>query len=323
MSDDITIISAPTGGSVSQTKTSDSGTIVTERRADGTESRYKINVKSEDTPAVNGSTINDLRNATAYANPNNQATPPSAPNPNDPTVEEILAYSEQPSDPRGRATSLSSTQNPSPVVAKFGKEDQRVRLRVPSFYLQGSCTGPSKGLLPNLLVQNGGIIFPYTPTITISHQASYDAKNLLHSNYAQYFYKSSSVSEINLTAKFTAQNEYEAEIILSVQHLGRVLTKMQYGSDEFAGAPPPVCELYGYGAYGFDRLPVGVTKFEMSYPVDVDYITLRNSDKFGSTSVPVMTEVTMNFVILYSKNEILGSSVNGLINNQDRLRGYI
>jgi hypothetical protein len=216
------------------------------------------------------------------------------------------------------AKTFGVPQNPTPVVATFGKKDQRFRLRVPSFYLQGPCTGPK-----SVLVQNGGIVFPYTPTISISHSASYDGKNLLHSNYTQYFYKSSSVSEITLTAKFTAQNEYEAEIILAVQHLGRALTKMQYGLDKNRGAPPPVCELFGYGMYGFDRLPVGVTKFEMSYPTDVDYIVLRKSENFGSTSVPVITDISMSFVILYSKQEILSSSVTGLINNGDRLGGYI
>jgi hypothetical protein len=319
MADSITNISAPTNGSVSQTMTSDSGQVVTERRADGTQRSYKINVPAEDIPVTNGSTtVVDKKNAKANARTDNQATPPI--NPSDPTVEEINSYSSSPN----RANPLAVLQNPRPVVAKFGKEDQRVRLRVPSSYLLGFCTGPTNfANSQGVLVQNGGIVFPYTPTISISHSASYDSKNLLHSNYTQYFYKSSSVSEITLTAKFTAQNEYEAEIILAVQHLGRALTKMQYGLDTYRGAPPPVCELFGYGMYGFDRLPVGVTKFEMSYPTDVDYIVLRKSQNFGSTSVPVVTEISMNFAILYSKNEILSSSVTGLINNGDRLKGYI
>lgn len=325
MPDDITTITPPTGGSVSQTVISDTGQVVTERSADGTQRSYRINVPAEDTPVVNGSTIVDLQNSQAYANPNNQARPDlNTTNSNEPTVAEINASSAPSLEPAGRFSSFSALQNPKPVVAKFSKEDQRVRLRVPSFYLQGPCAGPRKGFLPRgVLSQNGGIVFPYTPSITISHQANYDSKNLLHSNYTQYFYKSSFVSEITLTGKFTAQNEYEAEIILAVQHLGRVLTKMQYGPDEYRGAPPPVCELFGYGVYGFDRLPVGVIKFDMTYPTDVDYITLRKSENFGSTSVPVVTDITMNLIILYSKNEMLGSSVNGLINNGDRLKGYI
>lgn len=314
MSQDISNFNVPPGGSISQTETVDSGQIVTERRADGTQLRYKINVPAEDIPVVDSKNAVEENNQNANSNPNNivNRDPPK-----------LRGRFNSKVDPSLRSVPFPPT--PTPAVVNFNKQDKRVRIKVPSFYLNGICAGPIKNNTTELgiLAQNQGIVFPYTPSITVSHSASYDSKNVLHSNYAQYFYKSSSVSEINITGRFTAQNEYEAQIILAVQHLGRALTKMQYGNDEYAGAPPPVCELYGYGDYMFNSLPIGISEFSLTYPADVDYITLSTPNVFGNTSVPVSTEVTLKCVILYSKQEILGSSVNGYINNGDRLRGYL
>ena len=307
----ITNVPVPTGGSARQT----SGAGGETTSVDGTKRRYGSAVNDERIPFVNGSTAVDERNAKANASTSNivNTDPPAG----------TTSYNSQSKNLGPRIPPVAP--NPTPVVAKFSKQDQRVRLVVPSFYLTGVCEGPRKesSSPQGVLSQNRGIVFPYTPSITISHSASYDSKNVLHSNYTQYFYKSSSVSSIQITGKFTAQNEYEAQVILAVQNLGRALTKMQYGEDPYAGAPPPVCKLNGYGDYMFNYIPVGVESFSMTYPQDVDYITLSTPNLFGNTSVPVVTEVTIGLVILYSKAEILGSSVNGYINNNDRLRGYL
>lgn len=306
----ITNAPVPTNGSAQQTSRTGGETT----SLDGTKRRYGSIVNDESIPVVNGSTNVDESNAKANANPSNivNRAPPAG----------TKSFNSQPTSDGPRTPPVAP--NPTPVVAKFSKQDQRVRLVVPSFYLTGACEGPRKASSPQgVLLQNRGIVFPYTPSITVSHSASYDSKNVLHSNYTQYFYKSSSVSGIQITGKFTAQNEYEAQVILAVQNLGRALTKMQYGKDTYAGAPPPVCELYGYGDYMFNYIPVGVESFSMTYPQDVDYISLSTPNLFGNTSVPVVTEVTIGLVILYSKEEILGSSVNGYINNNDRLGGYL
>jgi hypothetical protein len=88
-------------------------------------------------------------------------------------------------------------------------KDLRVKLRVPNEYLRGPSAGPS-----NIIQKNGGILFPYTPTIAVDNQAQYAQQSPLHSIYPLYFYKNSTITPITITAKFTVQNEFEGAVLL-------------------------------------------------------------------------------------------------------------
>ena len=124
------------------------------------------------------------------------------------------------------------------------------------------------------LVATKGVIFPYTPTIGLSYNASYDPVELTHTNYKIFQYRNSSVGDISITADFTAQDTNEANYLLAVIHFFKSVTKMFYGKDNSppAGTPPPLCYLTGYGEYQFDSHPLVVTNFTYSLPSDVDYI---------------------------------------------------
>ena len=154
--------------------------------------------------------------------------------------------------------------------------DWRVRLSLaPSAnYLYMAAVAPDI-LLP--LQGTKGVVFPYTPAINMAYKANYDAAELTHSNYKMFFYKSSAVDDISLTADFTAQDTTEANYLLAVIHFFRSVTKMFYGKDgennqPKAGTPPPLCYLSGLGAFQFDNHPVAVTNFQYNLPNDVDYI---------------------------------------------------
>jgi hypothetical protein len=156
----------------------------------------------------------------------------------------------------------------SPASASWsGSKDMRMMLKVPPSYLSG----------PNMASEikaAGGIVFPYTPNVSYDTSASYGNSNPLHSNYTQYFFKNSSVSAINISGKFTVQNENEVNIWLSIVHLGRILTKMPFGNDTkfLAGSAPPVLRLQGYGTHVFENVPVAITSFKFDLPENVDYI---------------------------------------------------
>jgi len=216
----------------------------------------------------------------------------------------------------------SATPNiPTKAVAKFGHIDQRVRLIVPDSYLINQAAGPN-----GELKRNKGIIFPYTPTVSFDHNASYEGFNAVHSNYTQYFYKNSSVGDIKITAKFTAQNDIESQILLGVIHLLRALTKMKFGDDPNAGAPPPVCRLMGYGHYMLDRVPVVIKSFSHDLPESVDYFTVgadQNNFLYGSTSVPVFTTVNLTLAPVYSRREMLNGTVSGWLSDNQRVQGYL
>ena len=171
------------------------------------------------------------------------------------------------------------------VLAAQTKEanngDWRVRLSLApgADYLYNAT--PNGILAP--LKNTGGVIFPYTPRITTSYNANYTPTDLTHSNYKNYFYQNSSVGEISIEAKFTAQDTNEAAYLLAVIHFFRSVTKMFYGQDSQRGAPPPLVFLTGYGEYQFNQHPCVVSSFTYSMPDGVDYIRARSVNINGAS----------------------------------------
>lgn len=123
------------------------------------------------------------------------------------------------------------------------------------------------------LKSTNGVIFPYTPSVTVQHTARYSSQPLTHSNYNNFFYEGSEVSSINITGEFTVQNQNEAKYFLAALYFFRAVTKMFYGdSGKYQGSPPPIVYLDGYGAHYLPHVPCVVTSFQHTMPPDVDYI---------------------------------------------------
>ena len=186
------------------------------------------------------------------------------------------------------------------IVSRFPSagSDPRVKISDPSGRI--SRLG---GALAPLSKTDYKVVFPYTPEITINHQANYQEMNPTHSNYEYLFYQNSVVSEINISAVFTARNAEDAEYVLAVQHFFRSATKMFSGSDDIAGLPPIVCRLEGHGDLQFSYVPVVITGLNVTLPSDVDYIS-ATSTRSNTGRVPTMQ--TMNIVAkpIYSRNRI-------------------
>ena len=155
-------------------------------------------------------------------------------------------------------------------------EDWRVRLRLApgsqALYKNGD-----SGIL-NPLKATDGVIFPYTPQIIVNYQADYNKTQPTHSNYAQYFYTGSQITDIQLTGTFTAQSTKEADYLLAVIHFLRSATKMNYGQDANAGTPPPMVFLDGHGENQFNDHPCVIQQFNYVLPPDVDYVRTSGSD---------------------------------------------
>jgi chorismate mutase len=171
-----------------------------------------------------------------------------------------------------RNTQAAQTEQ---VTQKFkAQEDWRVRLSLApgANYLYKVAQGAA-GIL-NPLQATEGVIFPYTPAISVSYNAAYDATEVTHSNYKFFSYKSSNVDNITITADFTAQDTSEAQYLLAVIHFFRSVTKMFYGKDPGPGpgVPPPLCYLSGLGSFQFDWHPLVINNFTYTLPTDVDYI---------------------------------------------------
>ena len=152
------------------------------------------------------------------------------------------------------------------------------------------------GILRPLQATNG-VIFPYSPSITVSYNASYSSADLIHTNYKIYNYKNSSIEGVNITGDFTAQDSAEANYVLAVIHFFKSVTKMFYGQDQNPqrGTPPPLVYLTGFGQYQFDQHPVVITSFTHTFPADVDYVNAyptNNSVSTGSQNMqPYMPQI--------------------------------
>jgi len=163
------------------------------------------------------------------------------------------------------------------------KKDWRVRLSVPN-------TEPFKDgdahLIQPLRATNG-LVFPYTPTVIMSHTANYNALAPTHSNYPFQVYANSQVDQLVITGDFFVQNGIEAQYWVSALHYLRSCTKMFYGGNGAnQGAPPPVVKLNGYGDYVFDNVPVVITTFTVDMPDQVDYISTQVNTGTGTRFVP-------------------------------------
>lgn len=163
--------------------------------------------------------------------------------------------------------------------AAFGgsdaNNDWRVRLSVPPSFSSSPVLAPLRSA--------GGLVFPYTPSITISGSALYDEQSMTHQNYQFVYYQNSKAEQIQIVAPFNVEDETQALYWLAAIHMLRSATKMFTGEDAEAGNPPPLLKLNGYGDYVFKNVPVIVKAFSVDLPQDVNYINTSVSAAISAT----------------------------------------
>ena len=218
--------------------------------------------------------------------------------------------------PKGGVSSRS--MQPAAQAQWPDANDVRAILKVPSSYIN-NITDPTRSLSAF-----GGIVFPYTPQVSFTHDATYSPVNPTHSNYTQYFYKNSAVSSISVNAKFTVQNETDAIILIGVITLLRALTKMKFGPDKDAGAPPPVCRFSAYGNFMMSNVPVTVASFKHELPDGVDYFqTGLQYRTHGLNFVPVMSVISLTLNPTYSRSEMMRAGVANAVAGKTQRSGFL
>lgn len=174
--------------------------------------------------------------------------------------------------------------------------------------------GNNPGILQPLAATKG-VVFPYTPNISVSYAANYEPVNITHSNYKVFQYNSSSVDQVTITCDFTAQDTYEARYLLAVIHFFRSMTKMFYGQDQYPvrGTPPPLCYLFGLGAYQFSAHPMAINGFTYNLPQDVDYIQTMAPTVAGKPSQ--LESIMKTDIVEQQKQDRLGTqcTVGGVL----------
>ena len=156
-----------------------------------------------------------------------------------------------------------------------------------------------------------GVIFPYTPTVQVTHTANYTPQRLTHNNYTQYFYDNSEVGAITINGEFTVQNVNEGQYLLATIYFFRSITKMFFGNDQAAGNPPPIVYLNGYGQYYLPNVPCVCTNFTHTMPDSVDYVDIPEpglnynptvtNPVLNSTRLPTTSTVSLTLQPVYSR----------------------
>lgn len=222
-------------------------------------------------------------------------------------------------------TNLARTKATQDDATSFQqKPDWRVRLSLAPGATYLYKVGDGQAGILNPLQKTNGVIFPYTPAISVTYTAGYDSSDIVHSNYKVFQYKGSAVDNFQITGDFTAQDTTEANYLLAVIHFFRSVTKMFYGQDENPknGVPPPLLYLTGLGTYQFDAHPLAVTNFTYSLPTDVDYIrassqTNQPGQNLSRQQTPVNSDTLSKLRTIYNgltKSQPTWTNQNSLIN---------
>jgi hypothetical protein len=188
---------------------------------------------------------------------------------------------------------FQATNDATPSAAD---SDWRVRISLADganiFY---KSTGSNQNELMRPLIETNGVIWPYTPAITVTHSATYNQTNLTHSNYNPSFYHHSDVSDISISGEFTVQSQDEGRYLMAAVYFFRSATKMFFGQGANVGNPPPIVFLDGYGSHYFPHVPCVITSFAHTLPADVDYISVDiTSSEMVTTSTGPARNISQN-----------------------------
>jgi hypothetical protein len=110
------------------------------------------------------------------------------------------------------------------------------------------------------------------------------------------------VDDITISGEFSCETETDAAYWIAATTFFKTATKMFFGQGELAGNPPLICNLTGYGASVFDKVPVIVKSFSVDLKDDVNYV---RCNIFGTnTWVPVMSTITVVVSPVYNRQRM-------------------
>lgn len=188
--------------------------------------------------------------------------------------------------------------------------DWRVSIQVPSVLLdEGDILAPLREANGSGAFNTGNrMIFPFNPTVLLSHSANYSSVQPTHTNFPYYAYEHSQIDAITITGEFYQENENDAKYWIACLHFLRSATKMFYGNSNPLGNPPVVCRLNGYGKHVLNNIPVIITNFTTDLPVEVDYIQCTVNGMINY--VPTQSAITVTLQPQYARRSQSGFSLN-------------
>lgn len=191
----------------------------------------------------------------------------------------------------------SSADNPSAISRPITKytTDHRVKLKAKPLASERVYGPRDKSNVLYPLYETGGVIFPYTPTITNTYNAMWNQFDLVHTNYQPSTYSNSSLAEMFIVGEFSAGTQQDARYVYAVLHFFRTVTKMNYGvNDPYAGTPPPVLLLSGHGQGIYNDVPVVITSFTHEFTPDSNFVTIPMPDGQNYARLPVINRFSIS-----------------------------
>lgn len=118
----------------------------------------------------------------------------------------------------------------------------------------------------------GGVVFPYSPSISEDISVKYDSVELTHSNESFYGYKGTDNVRITISdATWTCDTFDNAFYALAVLHFFRAYSFMDMGRFR-SGRPPSPMWFSAFGNYAYNRVPCLFEKAPINWPSDIDYV---------------------------------------------------
>ncbi len=201
----------------------------------------------------------------------------------------------------------------------------RVSIQVPDILSKGEILSPLAVENKNGAFETGGrMIFPFNPSVLLSHSANYSQIAPTHTNFPYNAYESSQVDAITITGEFYQENEDDAKYWIACLHFLRTATKMFYGGGDHLGNPPVVCRLNGYGKHVLNNIPIVITNFTTDLPVDVDYISCTMPDG-EKNYVPTQSNITVTCQPQYARRSQSGFNLTKYANGGfiDEPEGFV
>lgn len=180
------------------------------------------------------------------------------------------------------------------------------------------------------LYATGGLMFPYTPTVAVSQDTTWQQADLEGVNYDILSFKSASSATLSVTGKFTVQNQREGRYLLAAIHFLRTVSKAYFGAQDVeafdavtldnasasidptvnsemgiqtiasggrAGLPPPVLLFSGYGNMMFNDIRVVVKSHSWSFDEAADLVRINLPAHGGTVWLPPLMTINMTLAI--------------------------
>lgn len=154
--------------------------------------------------------------------------------------------------------------------------DHRARLGpAPSAIKEVLGPNDCDNLLKPLYDTGGGILFPYTPTITVTRSATYNDFHFSQSNFKYNQFDKSSPGELQISADWSVQTNREGQYFLAALRFLQAATMSEFGLStplDRRGASPPVLRFNYLGQQMFRNVPVVVSNFTYNLDKDAGYV---------------------------------------------------